>query len=96
MFLLFISVDAVGSYKRAGYKKEFVGRIPSDSKGQFLHEEVDVLIDFESMQVSTLSLQTHQESTEGHICCPFGVNREEYQVSIDENTNQETGSGNMK
>jgi hypothetical protein len=39
-------------------------------EGEFLHEQVDVLIDFESVQVVGISLQSHQKTTERHVGCP--------------------------
>ena len=41
---------------------------PDTLEGDFLHEEVDVMVDLESVQIVCVSLEPHEEAAKGDIC----------------------------
>ena len=41
---------------------------PDTLEGDFLHEEVHVMVDLEAVQVVCVSLEPHQEAAVRHVC----------------------------
>lgn len=49
------------------YTEEYIFSFENRSKGQFLHQKINMIVNFEAVQIVGVTLQSHEKTSKGNV-----------------------------